>query len=582
MMNDPKPVRKVQILEKAPTGIAGFDENAHGGLPRGRTSLVVGGPGSGKTVFALQTLVNGARDQAEPGIFIAFEESVEQIIANAATFGWDIPALEAERLFFLDARLPSDAFAGGGFDLAGLLSSLAAKAAEIGARRIVFDSIDVLLAYLDDPLAARRELYRIHDWLSNSGMTGIITSRVNDTNPYGSMHYSFLQFMSDCVVLLSHYLKDRVSVRTLRIVKYRGSAFAENEAPFTIGASGIEVAGSGPLQFEYEVSQERVSTGVERLDTMLQGGYYQGTSVLITGAPGTAKSTLCGAFVEAACLRGDRALYVSFDEAGNEIVRNLASVGIRLAPHVESGRLRMASIRTEGASAEEHYLILRNLIREHGPCCMVVDPLSAMLRAGGQISAVSIAERLLNLTKAEGITLVCTSLLEGTNPIQESSPVDVSTIADTWIHLSYVAQRGERNRELTIIKSRGTGHSNQVRELVLNDAGVSLTDAYAAGGEVLLGTLRWEKEAEEEIERERAQADWERRVRELELAEAEAQARIELLRREVEARRAELALLHKERQLRERQRQEWNSGIRDRRNADTASPSNAADDTASQ
>jgi circadian clock protein KaiC len=242
----------------------------------------------------------------------------------------------------------------------------------------------------------------------------------------------------------------------------------------------------------------------------------------------------------------------------------------------------MASIRTEGASAEEHYLILRNLIREHGPCCMVVDPLSAMLHAGGHLSAIGIAKRLLYLTKSEGITLVSTSLLEGAQPLQESSPMEISTVADTWIHLSYVAQRGERNRELTIIKSRGTGHSNQVRELVLSDAGVSLADAYAAGGEVLLGTLRWEKEAEEEIERERAQADWERRVRELELAEAEAQARIELLRREVEARRAELALLHKERQLRERQRQEWNSGIRDRRNADTASPSNAADDTASQ
>jgi circadian clock protein KaiC len=577
-MNEPTSRRKVEPLEKAPTGIAGFDDIAGGGLPRSRTSLVVGGPGSGKTVFALQTLVSGARQWNEPGIFVAFEESSAHIVSNAASFGWDLPALEEERLFFLDARMPSDVFTAGSFDLGGLLSSLEAKAAQMGARRIVFDSVDVLLSILDDPLAARRELYRIHDWLARTRLTGLVTSRVDEDELSSAYQYGYLQYMADCVVLLAHHFTERVSLRTLRVVKYRGSAFAEDEAPFIIGPAGIEVASIGPLQLEYPVSGERISTGIERLDGMLAGGYYRGTNVLITGAPGTAKSTLCGAFIEAACERGERALYISFDEAASEVVRNLASVNISLEPYVESGLLRVLAARAQGASAEEHFLRLKTWIEEHKPRCVVIDPLSAMLKGGGELTALGVAQRLLYLTKGASITLVCTSLLEGHNAALEGSPIAISTIADTWIHLSYLSQGGERNRELTIVKSRGTGHSNQVRELRLSSQGAALSEVYTAGGEVLLGTLRWEKEAEEEREQERARIEFQRKLRELRLAEAEAQARMEILSRDLEARQAEIDLLQKEHELRQQGWEGWKREVRDLRTSDAQAPQEAPDE----
>lgn len=554
---------------KMPTGIEGVDEITGGGLPRGRTTLVLGGAGSGKTVMALETLVNGARHWGEPGIFVAFEENTRHVIGNAASFGWDLPSLEQQQLFFLDARMSSDTITSGGFDLTGMLASLEAKAEEMGARRIVFDSIDVVLSLMDDPRAERLELYRIHDWLSSTELSGLVTARVERDEPFGSERYGFMQFMADCVLELHHRMADGVSLRAFRVLKYRGSAFAENEFPMVIGRQGVEVASLGMGEpTEYPVSTERVSTGVERLDTMLDGGYYRGTSVLVTGAPGTAKSTLSGSFVEAACKRGERALYVSFDEAGEEIVRNLASVNIRLQEHVDSGCLRIYSARSEARSSEEHLLRLRALIRQHRPRCMVVDPLSAMVKAGGQISALGVAKRLLHVTKQEGITLLSTSLLEGGDPMQEATPLQISTVADTWIHLSYVAEGGERNRALTIVKSRGTKHSNQVRELVLSSEGVTLADVYSAGGVVLMGSLRAEKEAAEAYEREQALAEIERRQREFELAQAESRARVAALERELELRRTELEIARRQYEQREAQLAEQREERRDMRSAD--------------
>ena len=544
---------------KAPTGIEGFDRISNGGLPRGRTSLVIGGPGAGKTVFALQTLVKGARNWSEPGIFVAFEENTEQVRANAASFGWNLPALEREKLFFLDARMSLDTVTAGKFDLAGLLASLGAKVEEMGARRIVFDSIDVLLALLDDPMSERREIYRVHDWLSKAGMTGIVTARMSPNDPLHAERYAFTQFMADCVVQLTHRLEERVSLRTLRIVKYRGSTFAENAHPLLIGPQAMDVGIAQQLEQTHQASTERISSGVERLDHMLSGGYYRGSTVLVSGAPGTAKSTLCGTFVEAACQRGERALYVSFDESASEIQRNLASVNVQLAPHVESGLLQIYSVRAEARSADQHLMALKAVIAKHDPACVAIDPLSAMIKAGGDVASLSMAERLLSVTKSRGITLLLTSLLEGSSPETEATPLAISTIADAWIHLSYVVNAGERNRALTIVKSRGTAHSNQVRELVMSDEGITLTDVYTAGGEVLMGTLRWEKEQEVRAARERKEAEFERRNKELALAEAEARARIAAIQREIEGLHIESAQLERDRRLfttHQRQRQD--------------------------
>lgn len=542
---------KADGIRKAPTGISGFDGITGGGLPRNRTTLVMGSPGAGKTIFALEALVNGARLQGEAGIFIAFEENAKQIVENAAAFGWDLPALEREKLFFLDAKLPPTIVTSGDFDLTGILAAISAKAGEMSCKRIVFDGLDVLLNLLNDPVAERREVYRLHEWLLESGTTGIITAKSDTKDGQLSERYSFMQFMVDCVVSLHHRLVDRVSLRGLRVMKYRGSGFSENEFPLVISPTGIEVATFGTTEMAHDVSSERLSTGVARLDTMLNGGYYRVSSVLVTGAPGTAKTTLAGSFANAACERGEVALYVSFDEAADQIVRNLASVGIDLQRHRDSGLLRMYSIRTEVMSAEAHFIELKRLICDLKPRCLVLDPISALAKTGGQIAAVHSSLRLLDYAKAEGLTVFCTSLVSETDAMAESTQTQISTIADTWIHLSYVVHGGERNRALTIVKSRGTKHSNQVRELVLSNAGVTLADVYSAGGEVLMGTARWEKEAQVQEEQTRSRAKSERARRELALAEAEVAARIAALQRELEARRADLALVEEEDRSRE-------------------------------
>jgi len=530
-----------QHSDKAPTGIEGFDEITRGGLPRGRTTLLAGGPGSGKSLLALQSLVHGAIDLDEPGIFVAFEESSERIIINAAQFSWNLPALQRRKLFFLNAQPTADLIQSGNFDLDGLLAMLAAKVRAMGAKRIVFDAIDMVLSLLSDVKTERREIVKLHDWLVKEGLTAIITAKEGDDQP----HLDYLQFMVDCAVTLNHAVVAGVSQRNLRILKYRGSAFEENESPFVIGSTGLEVAGSrGPGQPDVAVSNERVSSGVPRLDTMLGGGYYRCSSVLITGFPGTAKSTLSGAFAEAACARGEPTLFVSFDSDISEVVRNLASVNIRLQRFVNSGVLRTNSARALNGSAEIHLMRIKNLVREQKTRCLVIDPVSALAKSGNVDTGHSVAERLIDWAKAEGITLVCTSLLEHGSTQMEGTPMQISTIADTWIHLNYLVNAGERNRGLSIIKSRGTAHSNQVRELVLSHAGVTLADAYMAGGEVLMGTLRWEKERADQITRLEGENAIRRQRLKIETEEIDLAARLKALERELESKRAEKELLN--------------------------------------
>jgi circadian clock protein KaiC len=333
-----------------------------------------------------------------------------------------------------------------------------------------------------------------------------------------------------------------VSQRSLRVVKYRGSAISENASPFLIGDAGLEVTGAPVMaRVEVPIPTNRVSSGVKRLDTMLGGGYYRGASVLITGFPGTAKSTLAGTFVEAACRRGENTLFVRFDSDANEEVRNLASVGIRLKRFVKNGRLRLYSARSITGGAEIHLMKIKKAAKEHGARCLVIDPVSALFGAGVEGTARSVAERLVDWTKAEGITLLCTSLLnEGRSSIQaEGTSLEISTLSDTWIHLNYLVNAGERNRGLSIIKSRGTYHSNQVRELVLSDKGVTLADAYTASGEVVMGTLRWEKERAELLEQQEAEAMAKQKQGILDTEEAELEARLHVAQRQLDVKRAE-------------------------------------------
>ena len=534
-------------ISKAKTRIEGFDEITLGGLPRGRTTLVMGNPGSGKTIMALQSLVNGARLEREPGIFVAFEEDPRRTVINAGSFGWDLDALGPKKLFFLDARPKSEAIQAGAFVLGGMLAALDIKVREMRARRIVFDAIDVVLTLIGDPAAERHELYRLHEWLLERELTAIITAKSTRTHSdtVDLSQTTLLSFLVDCTVLLSHEPVNGVSERYLCVNKYRGSAFAENDSPLLIGPDGMEVAGAMQLdRAAPKVSGERVSSGIARLDAMLNGGYYRGASVLITGSPGTAKSTLGGAFIEAACRRGERSLFVGFDSDAVALVRNLTAVNIHLERFVKRGLLHLIAARAASGSPEVHLMRLRNVAKAHRARCLVIDPVSALAKLGTRQTAHHVVERLIDWTKSAGITLLCTSLLDSAEPLLESTPLEISTIADTWIHLSYQVKAGERNRALSIVKARGTPHSNQVRELVLGNDGITMADVYMAGGEVLMGTLRWEKERAVSAAQAEAAAAARQKMKVLQEEEAEVELRLKSMQRELEAKRAEMLTLN--------------------------------------
>ncbi|HEY8856285.1 MAG TPA: circadian clock protein KaiC [Rugosibacter sp.] len=567
----------IKAFAKAPTGITGFDEITGGGLPRGRTTLLTGEPGSGKTIFALQFLVHGAQDCKEPGIFVAFEETSQRIMANATSFGWKLAELaQRKKLFFMDAQPMPDLVQSGDFDIGGMLAALEAQTKIMGARRIVFDALDIILALLPHPAAKRREIYRLHAWLLAHELTGLITAKVggDEITAISQQPFGFMQFMVDCTVILNHSVVLGVSQRNLRVQKYRGSGFYENESPFVIGASGIEGSIAHTLgRADTQVTNERVSSGVERLDTMLGGGYYRGASVLITGFPGTAKTTLSGAFAEAACRRGERTLFVCFDSDGPEVIRNLASVNIRLDRYVKNGCLRMVSARAITGSAETFLVRIKTLAQEHGARCLVIDPVSTLSKSGNELTARSVTERLIAWSKAGGTTLVCTSLLDEMSSQSEgSSSLQISKIADTWIHLNYLLQAGERNRGLSIIKSRGTTHSNQVRELILSNTGVTLTDTYTAGGEVLMGALRWEKERADRATNEvNKVAGRLKRVR-LDAEEAELEVRLQSLQTELLAKQVEKELLVRTTESRKGELSRGRTQMEELRGADATKP----------
>ncbi len=566
---------------KARTGIAGLDDMTGGGLPDGRTTLLAGGPGSGKTVLSLQFLINGARHCQEPGIFVAFEESSQRIVANTAGFGWGLDELQkSKKIYFMDAQPAPDLVLSGSFDLSGMLAMLDAQVKTLKVKRIVIDALDIVLALLPDPMSKRREIYRLHDWLLSNELTAIITAKASSdaTGMMVEQSLGFMQFMVDCSIFLNHGVVLGVSQRNIRIQKFRGATFDENESPFLISKNGFEVAVARTLgRMDAVVTNERVSSGVARLDTMLGGGYYRGASVLITGFPGTAKTTLSGAFAEAACERGERTMFVSFDSDGSEVIRNLNSVGIRLERFVDNGLLSMISARTITGSAETYLVRIKMLFGDHKARCLVIDPVSTLSKSGNELTAHSVAERLIDWSKAAGTTLVCTSLLdEMASQTEGGSPLQISTLADTWIHLNYLVQGGERNRGMSIIKSRGTSHSNQVRELILSDQGVTVADTYTAGGEVLMGTMRWEKESAERVAAEVAEVAARLKRVQLDAEEAELEGRVRSLQAELIAKQAEKALLTSAAESRERELMRGRSEMAELRGADIPHPAGGA------
>jgi circadian clock protein KaiC len=479
---------------KKSIGIDGLDEMTGGGLPEIGLTAVTGGPGAGKTVFALQTVFNRLIRHGEPAIFVSFEEFGSQLLQDAASFEWGNGNFSPEQINIVEARLPIDALSSGDFDLSSLLAGLLVIKNEIGARNIVFDGIDVLLSGLLDGRLERRELGRLNEWVRHAELFGILTAKLGGLSERDQDRSDYILYNTRCVVSLNIDHDQTSLMRSLRVIKYRGSGFAADPMPLVITSAGIEIVSFPRARLSYPTFDDRLSSGVPRLDALLGGGYLRASSILISGAPGTSKSSLGASFLESACRAGKTGLLVSFDESASQIVAHMRSIGLDLAPHIESGALVIQSYQASNLSPVDHFVTLRRLIRAGTPDCLVVDPLSGLQRRENPFSSM-ICELLFDLAKEHGITMLCTALLDRVTGDQELSGGHLSTLADTWLHVSYLAHEGERNRALTIVKSRGTGHSNQVRELTLSHAGLDLVDVYAAGGEVLMGSARAEREA---------------------------------------------------------------------------------------
>ncbi len=462
------------------TGIDGFDDITGGGLPLNRISVVIGDTGTGKTVFTLQVLANNARLWKRPGIFVAFEENTRDVLVNAASFGWDLEALEKEnKIYFLDAHLTAEVVQSGTFDLIAILSGIHAKAQEIGAQFVAFDSLEALLTLLNDPMTVRRECYRLRDWLRESDLTCIITvkkqsARLQAARDAFDQFTDVMRYMADCVIVLQHDMLERVSLRELRILKYRGSLFYENAFPLIIGAEGIDVSSFNQRDLDVSMPVERITSGMPSLDALLGGGCFRGTSILITGTAGTGKTTLAAQFAASACQRGENTLYVTFDPNASALVRNLTSVGIQLQPHIDSGTLLFYAASSTMQRAEEHMVRIKALMRRHQARCLVIDPLSIPVQLVGVASGLSVADQLLHHAWCLGITTIFTDVTRDNDPFKGESATHISPIADTWMHLAYWMNLDEYKRTLLVVKSRGTKHAHKMHELIMSESGVSL------------------------------------------------------------------------------------------------------------
>lgn len=483
---EPAPFRAVP---KAPTGIQGLDEITGGGLPRGRPTLVCGGPGCGKTILSMAFLINGARQFGEPGVFVSFEESVPDLTQNLRSLGLDLRPLAARKLLALDyVRVePSEIQETGGYDLEGLFVRLGHAIDSIGAKRVVLDTIETIFAGLSHTRVLRAELRRLFTWLSARGVTAIVTGERGDR---GMTRHGLEEYITDCVILLDHRVVEQNATRRLRVVKYRGSAHGTDEAPFFIDESGIAVLPITSLGLQHPVSRGRLSSGVPDLDAMLGGkGYFRTSSILVSGSAGTAKTTLAGYFADAACRRGESALYFAFEESAPQIVRNLRSIGLDLGPWLQKGLLHVHAARPTLRGLEGHLSAMHRLIDEMRPQVLVVDPISNLISVGTSVEVKAMLARLIDFAKMRRTTALFTSLTVD-EEYPQGTDIGISSFMDTWLLLRNIELNGERTRTLNVLKSRGMPHSNQVREFVLTSTGLKLVDVVRHQGRVLIGAAR--------------------------------------------------------------------------------------------
>ncbi len=530
----------IAMLPKSPSGIKGFDEITHGGLPRGRPALVCGGAGSGKTLFGMEFLVRGATEFGEPGMFMSFEESEDDLAANFASLGFDLKALEAAKKISLDCvRVErSEIEETGEYNLEGLFVRMGFAIDAIGAKRVVLDTLEALFSGFTNQFILRAEIRRLFRWLKDRGITAVITAERGNSES-GLTRQGLEEYVSDCVIVLDHRVKDQLSTRRLRVVKYRGTVHGTNEYPFLIDEGGISVLPITSVGLNYDVSSDRISTGISRLDAMLSGkGFFRGSSILISGTAGTGKTSFCGHFVEEACRNNERCLYYAFEESSSQIIRNMHSIGLDLEKCQEKGLLRFRAIRPTFYGLETHLAEMYKTITEFSPAVVVLDPISNLISVGNAQEVKIALMRLVDLMKSKMITSMFTHLLQG--EAFESTDIGVSSLMDTWLILKEIESSGERNRVLNIIKSRGMAHSNQVREFLLTGSGVDLIDVYTGPAGVLTGSARTAQEAREKAEVMRMEKEIEFKKRELERKHRVIESRIEALRFQMEADKEEI------------------------------------------
>ena len=518
-------------LPKSPTGIQGLDEITGGGLPKGRPTLICGGAGCGKTLLSMEFLVRGAIEYNEPGVFMAFEEAAKDLTQNVASLGFDLKDLIARKKIVLDyvSSEGDDIEEAGDYDLEGLFIRLGEAIDSIGAKRVVLDTIETLFTTLPNPLILRSELHRLFRWLKEKGVTAIITAERGE----GVLtRHGLEEYVSDCVIVLDHRVSDQVSSRRLRVVKYRGSTHGTNEYPFLIDQDGISVLPVTSLGLQQIASKARIPTGVARLDAMLGGaGYFRGSSVLVSGTAGTGKTSLAAHFADAACRRGERTLFLAFEESPSQIMRNMLSIGIDLQPWVEKGLLQFQANRPTVAGLEMHLTTIHKAIKAFKPRVVIVDPLTSFVIGGNETEVKAMLTRLVDLLKMNQTTGLFTSLTASGGGLEQSQ-VAIGSLIDTWLLLRDIEIGGERNRGLYILKSRGMAHSNQIREFLLTDHGVDLRDVYVGPSGVLTGSARLAQEAQEQAALMTRNQEVERRQIELERKRTTLEAQIVALRAE--------------------------------------------------
>ena len=544
-----KEISRKTSLPKVAVGIQGLDDILNGGLPKGRTTLVEGGPGTGKTNLALEFLYRGAL-QGKAGIFISFEETADAIRQNALTMGWDLKKLEQEKKLIIIEAIPDVAsIIAGDFNLKGVQAQIQHYAKSIGTDRLVVDAVDDLLGLLDNKIAERGELLNLVRWLNKQKITTILTTKIT-INKNQTPIYEFLDYLVDCSIRLDQKVIDQITTRRLRVIKYRGTRCGRNEYPFIISDRGIKIVPITSVLMKHKGSGAILSSGVQLFDGILGGGFRKGSCVLFSGVAGSGKTSFVCSFARSICQKGEKVLFLSFEESPTAIVREMLSVGIDLQPAITSGKLIIISMMPESQGVEEHLMTVFELIENFQPHHVIVDAISAVERMGTKQTAFDYVFRLIDVCKTKGITSLLTNMVTAIDNSREITGMELSSLIDTVILLRLIDVRGEMNRILLVMKSRGMNHLNQWREFMLTSSGVVIPDVYKGRGGILTGAARLEQEEQQKQELKKLQSEIQQQQHLIEQKKAAITA--QQLQLQVELEVAEVALNVLKSQLQDR------------------------------